>query len=97
MPSTKRASSDLTRPKKRVKPSTARSTVSQPIIVDSQLSLSPSRRSPRRALIEASQVSTFESQLRESRPEDAIVAPTEGSEHSFCVSLGPHHMTALQA
>ncbi|KAF1964227.1 hypothetical protein BU23DRAFT_585671 [Bimuria novae-zelandiae CBS 107.79] len=34
------------------------------------LSLSPSRLSPRRAL----------SQLRKSRPKDAIVAPTKGSE-----------------
>jgi hypothetical protein len=80
MPPTKRASDDLTRPKKRVKFSTARGTVSQPIAVDSQLSPLPSRLSPRRALVEASQASTFESQLRESRPEDAIIAPTECSE-----------------
>ncbi|KAG9375814.1 Dimer-Tnp-hAT domain containing protein [Pyrenophora tritici-repentis] len=80
MPPTKRASNDLTRPKKRVKSSTACGTVSQPIPVNSRLSSSPSRPSPRRALVETSQASTFESQLRESRPEDAIVAPTEGSE-----------------
>ncbi|CAO2655096.1 Nn.00g101600.m01.CDS01 [Neocucurbitaria sp. VM-36] len=87
MPPTKRASDDLTRPKKRVKSSTARSTVSQPIAVDSQLSPSPSRLSPRRALVEASQASTFESQLRESRPEDAIIAPTECSEKVTAASL----------
>jgi hypothetical protein len=87
MPPKKRASDDLTRPKKRVKSSTARGTVSQPIPVDSQLSPSPSRLSPRRALAEASQASTFESQLRESRPEDAIVAPTEGSERATAASL----------
>ncbi|EDU47583.1 predicted protein [Pyrenophora tritici-repentis Pt-1C-BFP] len=52
MPPTKRASDDLTRPKKRVKSSTARGT----------------------------------SQLRESRPEDAIVAPTEGSERVIAAS-----------
>ncbi|KAI1664144.1 Dimer-Tnp-hAT dimerization containing protein [Pyrenophora tritici-repentis] len=79
MPPTKHASDNLTRLKKRVKSSTAHSTVSQPIAVDSQLS-------PRRALVEASQASTFESQLRESRPEDAIVALTEGSERVTAAS-----------
>ncbi|KAI1664634.1 hypothetical protein L13192_10753 [Pyrenophora tritici-repentis] len=87
MPPTKRASDDLTRPKKRVKSSTARGTVSQPIAVDSQLS-------PRRALVEASQALTFESQLRESRPEDAIVAPTEGSER---VTAAPDNETLQEA
>ncbi|KAI1671866.1 hypothetical protein L13192_02725 [Pyrenophora tritici-repentis] len=86
MPPTKRASNDLTRPKKRVKSSTACGTVSQPIPVNSRLSSSPSRPSPRRALVETSQASTFESQLRESRPEDAIVAPTEGSERVTAAS-----------
>ncbi|EDU44998.1 hypothetical protein PtrSN002B_011861 [Pyrenophora tritici-repentis] len=86
MPPTKRAFDDLTRPKKRVKSFTARGTVSQPIAVDSQLSPSPSCLSSRRALVEASQASTFKSQLCESRPEDAIVAPTEGSERVTAAS-----------
>jgi hypothetical protein len=86
MPPKKRASDDLTRPKKRVKSSTARGTVSQPIPVDSQLSPSLSCLSPRRALVEASQASTFKSQLRESRPEDDIVAPTKGSERVTAAS-----------
>ncbi|KAA8613971.1 hypothetical protein A1F94_008829 [Pyrenophora tritici-repentis] len=92
MPPTKRASDDLTRPKKRVKSSTARGTVSQPIAVDSQLS-------PRRALVEASQALTFESQLRESRPEDAIVAPTEGSERVTAASsaAAPDNETLQEA
>ncbi|KAI1682975.1 hypothetical protein KJE20_07707 [Pyrenophora tritici-repentis] len=71
MPPTKRASDNLTRPKKRVKSSTARGTVSQSIAVDSQLSLLPSHLSPRRAIL---------------RPEDAIVAPTEGSERVTAAS-----------
>jgi hypothetical protein len=99
MPPKKRASDDLTRPKKRVKSSTARGTVSQPIPVDSQLSPSPSRLSPRRALVEASQASTFESQLRESRPEDAIVAATEGSERVTAASsaAAPDNETLQEA
>jgi hypothetical protein len=99
MPPTKRASENLTRPKKRVKSSTARGTVSQPIAVDTQLLPSPSCLSPRRALVEASQASTFESQLRESRPEDAIVAPTEGSERVTAASsaAAPDNETLQEA
>jgi hypothetical protein len=36
---------------------------------------------------EGFQASTFESQLRKLRPEDAIVAPTEGSERVTAASL----------
>jgi hypothetical protein len=86
MPPTKRASDDLTHLKKHVKSSTARGTVSHAIAVDSQLSPSSSRLLPPRALAEVSQALTFESQLRELRPEDTIVAPTEGSERVTAAS-----------
>jgi len=60
----------------------ARSTKSQPINVDESQQLSQ-RPSPRKALaIAVSQTTeppTFESQLRESQPEAAVIAPTEGS------------------
>jgi hypothetical protein len=77
MPSKKRDLNALVTPNKRAKVA-PRSTASQPITLETQLS-SP-RLSPRKALVESSQATTFESQLRESQAEDAIVAPAEGSE-----------------
>jgi hypothetical protein len=70
-----------------------RGTASQPINVDSQQpSQSPPSPSPPpppppitnilQALASASQAPTFEARVRESRPEDTIVAPAEGSEQA---------------
>jgi hypothetical protein len=77
MPPKKRAADHATAPKKRAKP-TARGTASQPILVDNQLSQA--------ALEATSQASTFESQLRESRDEDAIAAPVDSSEAATVAS-----------
>ncbi|KAG9375563.1 hypothetical protein A1F94_013852 [Pyrenophora tritici-repentis] len=70
-------------PKKRVSDSaprleSARGTASQPVAIDSQSYQSqPSALSP-----PPPYTHTFESRLRESQPEDAIVAPAEGSEQA---------------
>lgn len=57
---------------------------SQPVVVnDSQLSQRPS---PRKALIDASQSTDFESRLRDSQPEDAIVAPPKSSSVALTVA-----------
>ncbi|KAI1523728.1 Dimer-Tnp-hAT domain containing protein [Pyrenophora tritici-repentis] len=80
MPPKKRAADHAAAPKKRAKP-TARGTASQPISVDSQpLQLSQA------TLRETSQALTFESQLRESRDEDAIAAPVDSSEAATVAS-----------
>ena len=63
----------------------AKGTASQPIAVDSQ---PPSPPPPPpitnafQALVGASQAPTFEARVRDSRPEDSIVAPPKGSEHA---------------
>jgi hypothetical protein len=72
MPAKKRVSSIAATPNKRLKVA-SRNTTSQPIELDTQLSLPCI--SLRKALIEASQAPNFESQA-----EDAIVAPAEGSD-----------------
>lgn len=68
-------------PKKRARVA-ARDTESQPIDIDKSHQLAQ-RLSPRKALAittsQATEPPTFESQLRESQPEAAIVVPTEGS------------------
>ncbi|KAI1684529.1 hypothetical protein KJE20_04813 [Pyrenophora tritici-repentis] len=79
MPLKKRVLNALVTPNKRAKVA-PRSTASQPIIIETQSSLS--RLSPRKALVEASRATNFESQLRESQAKDAIVAPAEGSEEA---------------
>jgi hypothetical protein len=88
MPPKKRASQGTSGPNKR-----ARGSASQPITVNSQLSLPPPppplcapRPSILQALVNASEASNFESRLRESQPEDSIVAPTEGSEQATVAS-----------
>jgi hypothetical protein len=77
----KRPCGDAFAPNKRARVA-ARGTELQPINIDKSQQL-PQRLSPRKALaIAASQATeppTFESQLRESQLEAAIVAPTEGS------------------
>ncbi|KAI1685775.1 Dimer-Tnp-hAT dimerization containing protein [Pyrenophora tritici-repentis] len=73
MPPKKRVSDSAPSPRKR-----ARGTASQPVAIDSQLYQSqPSALSP-----PPPYTHTFESRLRESQPEDAIVAPAEGSEQA---------------
>lgn len=66
----------------------AKGTASQPIHVDSQAPAASPPLSPPpitnalQALVNASQAPTFEQRFIESRPEDAIAAPTKGSEHA---------------
>ncbi|KAG9376251.1 hypothetical protein A1F94_012798 [Pyrenophora tritici-repentis] len=73
MPPKKRVSDSAPSPRKR-----ARGTASQPVAIDSQSYQSqPSALSP-----PPPYTHTFESRLRESQPEDAIVAPAEGSEQA---------------
>ncbi|KAI1527021.1 hypothetical protein PtrSN002B_011541 [Pyrenophora tritici-repentis] len=73
MPPKKRVSNSAPSPRKR-----ARGTASQPVAIDSQSYQSqPSALSP-----PPPYTHTFESRLRESQPEDAIVAPAEGSEQA---------------
>jgi hypothetical protein len=79
MPAKKRVLDALVTPNKRTKVA-PRGTASQPVV------LSPPRRSPRKPLVEASQATDFESQLRESQAEDAIIAPEEGSEEATVAS-----------
>jgi hypothetical protein len=77
MPPKKRGFSSAAAPNKRQKVA-SRGTASQAIVLDTQQSFL--RLSPRKALFTTSQALKFESQLRESHAEDAIVAPAEGSE-----------------
>lgn len=60
---------------------TSRGTKSQPIAIEDT---QPS--SPREALAIASEADDFESQLRDSRPEDEVVAPVEASEAATVAS-----------
>ena len=62
-----------------------RGTPSQPISTDSPPP--SSRLSPRQALVEASQVSTFEALLREAQPEEAVIPPAESSEQATAASI----------
>ncbi|KAA8621072.1 Dimer-Tnp-hAT domain-containing protein [Pyrenophora tritici-repentis] len=83
----KRPRGDAFAPNKRARVA-ARGTESQPIDIDK--SQQPAQRlSPRKALAittsQATEPPTFESQLRESQPEAAIVAPTEGSSAATAV------------
>jgi hypothetical protein len=64
------------------------STHSQPIPIESPLS-SP-RPLPRKALVEASQASNFEAQLRKLQPEEAINPPTEGSKEATIATDKPN-------
>jgi hypothetical protein len=88
MPPRKRVSTTSIAPRKRARVAAPPSSASQPIVVNTQLSalsLSPSP-SPYslsvEALLDASQATTFESQLRDSRLEAEIVAPAEGNEEA---------------
>ena len=65
----------------------ARGTASQPVIIDSQLPAAPPSPPPPitnalQALASASQAPTFEARVQQSRAEEAIVAPAEGSEYA---------------
>lgn len=90
MPPRKRVSSTSIAPRKRARVAAPSSSTSQPIVVNTQpsapfLSLSPHPPSVE-VLLEAPQATTFESQLRDSRPEAEIVAPAEGSEEATVAS-----------
>ncbi|KAI1667996.1 Dimer-Tnp-hAT dimerization containing protein [Pyrenophora tritici-repentis] len=84
MPPKRRVDDAAATPSKRARRSAASGFASQPILVESQLS--QPRQSPRRAISEASQALNFESRLRKARPEDTVVAPTEGSEQATAAS-----------
>jgi hypothetical protein len=92
MPQKRRAKDAVTASTtKRPKP-TPGSTYSQAIPIESPQS-SP-RPSPRKAVVEASQVLSFEAQLRESQIEEYINPPTEGSEEAT-IATSESNNTAL--
>ncbi|KAG9387076.1 Dimer-Tnp-hAT domain containing protein [Pyrenophora tritici-repentis] len=84
MPPKRRVDDAAATPSKRARRPAASGFASQPILFESQLS--QPRQSPRRAISEASQALNFESRLRKARPEDTVVAPTEGSEQATAAS-----------
>jgi hypothetical protein len=87
-----RVSTTSIAPRKRARVAAPSGSASQPIVVNTQLSapspsLSPSPHPPSvKALRDALQATTFESQLRDSCPEAEIVAPAEGSEEATVAS-----------
>lgn len=87
MPPKKRGFSGAAAQTKRLKVA-SRGTASQPIVLDTQPS--SLRLSPRKALVEASQAASFESQLRKSQAEDAIVVPAEGSKAATAAKEAIH-------
>ncbi|KAG9385550.1 Dimer-Tnp-hAT domain containing protein [Pyrenophora tritici-repentis] len=68
-----------------------RGTASQPVLVDTRPfspSPPPPPLSPRQALVAAPQAPNFEATLRESRAEETIIPPPEGSEHVTVAASG---------
>ncbi|KAG9378326.1 Dimer-Tnp-hAT domain containing protein [Pyrenophora tritici-repentis] len=68
-----------------------RGTASQPVLVDTRPfspSPPPPPLSPRQALVAAPQAPNFEATLRESRAEETIIPPPEGSEHATVAASG---------
>ncbi|KAI2487147.1 hypothetical protein Ptr902_01280 [Pyrenophora tritici-repentis] len=68
-----------------------RGTASQPVLVNTQPfspSPPPPPLSPRQALVAAPQAPNFEATLRESRAEETIIPPPEGSEHATVAASG---------
>jgi hypothetical protein len=59
---------------------------SQTIVIDEDTQRESPPTSPRRAILAASQGAEFETKLRNSMPEDAIVAPVEVSEVATAAS-----------
>ena len=94
MPPKRRVDDAAATPSKRARRPAASGSASQPILVESQLS--QPRQSPRRAMREASQASNFESRLRKARPEDAVVAPTEGSEQATAASSAAEEVATYE-
>ena len=92
MPPRKRVSTTSIAPRKRARVADPSGSASQPIVVNTQPSAPSPSPSPLphplsvQALFDASQATTFESQLRDSRPEAEIVAPAEGSEEATVAS-----------
>lgn len=88
MPPRKRVSTTSIAPRKRARVADPSGSASQPIVVNIQPSApSPLPHPPSvEVLLEASQATTFESQLRDSRPEAEIVAPADGSEEATIAS-----------
>ena len=88
MPPRKRVSTTSIASRKRARVATPSGSASQPVVINIQ----PSAPSPLpyppsvEVLLEASQATTFESQLRNSRPEAEIVAPADGSEEATVAS-----------
>jgi hypothetical protein len=92
MPPRKRVSTTSIALRKRARVPASSSSVSQPIVVNTQPSAPSPSPSPSshplsiEALLDASQATTFESRLRDSRPKAEIVAPAEGSEEATVAS-----------
>lgn len=88
MPPRKRVSTTSIAPRKRARVADPSGSASQPIVVNIQPSApSPLPHPPSvEVLLEASQATTFEPQLRDSRPEAEIVAPADGSEEATIAS-----------
>ncbi|KAL6173194.1 hypothetical protein ACJQWK_00756 [Exserohilum turcicum] len=83
MPPKRRVQAIVATPPKRSQ-GVPRGTLSQPISIESPPS--SSRLSPRQALVEASQVSSFEARLRETQAREAIIPPADGSEEATIAS-----------
>ena len=83
MPPKRRVQAIVATPPKRSR-GVPRGTLSQPISIESPPS--SSRLSPRQALVEASQVSSFEARLRETQAREAIIPPADGSEEATIAS-----------
>jgi hypothetical protein len=94
MPPKRRVNDAAATPSKRARRPAASGSDSQPIPAESQLS--QPRQSPCKAIREASQASNFESQLRKAWPEDAVVAPTEGSEQATAASLAADEVATYE-
>ncbi|KAH7563688.1 Dimerhypothetical proteinTnphypothetical proteinhAT domainhypothetical proteincontaining protein [Bipolaris maydis] len=83
MPPKRRVQAVVATPSKRSR-GVPRGTLSQPISIESPPS--SSRLSPRQALVEASQVSSFEARLRETQAQEAIIPSADGSEEATIAS-----------
>jgi hypothetical protein len=94
MPPKRRVDDAAATPSKQAGRPAASCSASQPILVESQLS--QLRQSPHRAMREASQASHFELWLRKARPEDAVVAPIEGSKQATAASLAADEVATYE-
>ena len=82
MPPRKRVSTTSIAPRKRAQVAAPSSSANQPIVINIQLSALSQLSHPLsiKVQLKASQATTFELQLRDSRPKAEIIAPADGSE-----------------